>query len=307
MLPRVSDQLSFLYIDRARVERDDNGVHAVFRTEARGVERVYLPTASTASTLLGPGTSVTQPAAAQILKDGGIIVLSGASGSHFHGSLIHENLTTRWIHLQASQWADEAQRAQTAKRLYVMRFTDQTITQDKTVDQLRGMEGHRVKQVYRTMSKRHGIPFRRAYNPQNFDESDPVNQALTTANHILYGAVQSVICALGASPTLGFIHTGGQRSFVYDIADLYKLEIAVPCAFASAKADDPVQSVRRLMRRNWRMLRLTKRIVADIQHALDPGNPRGEPHESETDVVHLWSPERGALPAGMNYAHQVDQ
>ena len=81
MLPRVSDQLAFTYVDRARIERDDNGVHAIFRTEGRGVERVYLPTASTAALLIGPGTSITQPAASQILKDGAVIVLSGESGS----------------------------------------------------------------------------------------------------------------------------------------------------------------------------------------------------------------------------------
>ena len=304
MLPRVSDQLAFTYVDRARIERDDNGVHAIFRTEGRGVERVYLPTASTAALLIGPGTSITQPAASQILKDGAVIVLSGESGAHFHGSLVHDDLTTRWLHLQASQWADPDSRARVAKRLYVTRFSDQAIAQDKTIDQLRGMEGHRVKQAYRTMSQRYGIPFRRAYNPQDFHASDPVNQALTTANHILYGAVHSVICALGASPALGFIHTGGQRSFVYDIADLYKLETAVPSAFAAACGEDAVKTVRRLMRQNWRMLRLTRRIVADIQHVLDPDacQESPAPHVPDEGVVHLWSPERGPLPAGVNYA-----
>ena len=308
MLPRVSDQLAFVYIDRARVERDDNGVHAVFRTRERGVERVYLPTASTAAVLLGPGTSITQPAAAQILRDGAVVVLSGESGAHYHGSLIHNNLTTRWLHLQAAQWADNEARAQTARRLYVLRFTDKSLVADKTVEQLRGMEGHRVKNAYRTMSQRHGIPFRRAYNPQDFNESDPVNQALTTANQVLYGAVHSVIAALGASPALGFIHTGGQGSFIYDIADLYKLDLAVPAAFAAAKQPDPASAVRRSMRKNWKMLRLTRRIVADIQHTLDPDGhaPSATSDHEDDGIVSLWSPERGPLPAGVNYATTAD-
>ena len=304
MLPRVSDQLAFVYIDRARVERDDNGVHAIFRTQERGVERVYLPTASTAAVLLGPGTSITQPAAAQILRDGAVVVLSGESGSHFHGSLTHNNLTTRWLHLQASQWADHEARAETARRLYVLRFADKSLVENKTVEQLRGMEGQRVKNAYRTMSQRYGIPFRRAYNPRDFNESDPVNQALTTANQVLYGAVHSVVAALGASPALGFIHTGGQGSFVYDIADLYKLEIAVPAAFAAAKKPDPASAVRRSMRKNWKMLRLTRRIVTDIQHILDPdGHHAAATADHQGDgIINLWSPERGALPAGVNYA-----
>lgn len=309
MLPRAIDQLAFVYINMARVERDDNGVHAIFKTEERGVERVYLPTASIAAVLLGPGTSITQPAASQILRDNSVLVLSGDSGAHFHGALTHGDLTTRWLHLQAKQWADHTARTEVARRLYALRFTDKNLVADKTIDQLRGMEGHRVKNAYRTMSQRHGIPFRRAYNPRDFYASDPINQALTTANHILYGAVHSVIVALGASPALGFIHTGGQRSFVYDIADLYKLETAVPLAFASAKQPDAVDAVRRAMRKNWRMLRLTRRIVADIQHVLHPSehSPFSDMPTVENDgVVHLWSPDFGALPAGVNYASTTD-
>ena len=307
MLPRVSDQIAFVYVDRSRVERDDNGVHAIFRTKERGVERVYLPTASIAALLLGPGTSITQPAAAQIMRDGAVLVLSGESGSHFHGAVTHNNLTTKWLHLQAEQWADPTKRAATARRLYRLRFSDDSLTEDKTVDQLRGMEGHRVKHAYRTMSQRYGIPFRRAYKPQDYDASDSVNQALTTANQILYSVVHSVVAALGASPALGFIHTGGQASFVYDVADLYKLEIALPSAFRAAKLDDPGPAVRRSMRKDWRMLRLTRRIVADIQHVLDPdSHERMTPtHTEEDSVVHLWSPERGPLLAGVNYAFET--
>lgn len=307
MLPRVSDQLSFLYLNRVRIERDDNGVHAIFRSDQRGVERVYIPTASIAALLIGPGTSITQPAASQVLKDGGIIVFSGEAGAHFHGSLIHDDLTTRWLHLQVQHWADDEKRAEVARRLYRMRFEDGSLADGKTVDQLRGMEGHRVKNAYRSLSKKHGIPFRRVYDPKDFEAADPVNQALTIANHVLYGVTQAVIAALGASPALGFIHTGGQRSFVYDVADLYKMETAVPAAFAAASEDDPVDAVRRSLRRDWRMLRLTRRIVADIQHALDPNEQHSKGIiDSEFDnVIHLWSPELGALPAGMNYAAEA--
>ena len=304
MLPRAVDNLSFVYVNRARVERDDNGVHAVFRTQERGVERVYLPTASIAAILLGSGTSITQPAATQTLKDGCIIVLSGEAGALHHGSIPHNDLTTRWFHLQATHWADPAGREECARRLYNLRFDNPGLAAGKTIDQLRGMEGHRVKTAYQTLSKKHGIPFRRAYNPKDFAASDPVNQALTAANHILYGIAHSAITALGASPALGFIHTGHQRSFVYDVADLYKLTTAVPAAFAAANQPDPVAAVRRSMRKNWRTLRLARKIIAAIQHVLDPEHPASRDlADTDTDnIVHLWSPTHGPLPAGTNYA-----
>ena len=240
MLPRVSDQIGFIYVDRARVERDDNGVHAIFRTEERGVERVYLPTASIAALLLGPGTSITQPAAAQTMRDGAVIILSGESGSHFHGAVTHNDLTTKWLHLQAEQWADPDQTSRDSttpvpapiRRRQPHRWT-------RLWTSCAAWRATESRHAYRTMSQRYGIPFRRAYNPHDYDASDPVNQALTTANQVLYGVVHSVVAALGASPALGFIHTGGQASFVYDIADLVQARSRSACRIRCRQTTRP--------------------------------------------------------------------
>jgi CRISPR-associated protein Cas1 len=65
----------------------------------------------------------------------------------------------------------------------------------------------------------------------DYESGTEINKALSAANVCLYGLCHSAIVALGLSPGLGFIHTGHERSFVYDIADLYKAEIAIPVAF----------------------------------------------------------------------------
>lgn len=75
----------------------------------------------------------------------------------------------------------------------------------------------------------------REYNPDDFENSNVVNKALSAANVALYGVVHSVIVAIGMSPGLGFVHTGHDLSFVYDIADLYKSKITIPIAFDIAK------------------------------------------------------------------------
>lgn len=302
LIPRVIDQLSFLYLDLVRVERDDNGVHALIDHPQRGRERTYLPTASIAAVLLGSGTSITQPAAAQILRDGSALILTGSCGVRCYGSITHDDLTTRWLHLQASAWADPKERQEVARRLYVRRFSDPGALENKTIAQLRGMEGQRVKQTYRRYAEQHGIRFKRSYEPNNPGASDTVNQALTAANQALYGITHAAVLALGMSPALGFIHSGSQRAYVYDIADLYKLEIAVPIAFASASSDNPDREVRRKFRSNLRMLRLTRRIVSDIQTTLDPKTPRSIDQQDNIELVHLWDPDLGALQAGRNYA-----
>jgi CRISPR-associated protein Cas1 len=69
MLPRVADSLSFLYLDAVRVAQDDTGVCARVG-QSGGGDRVNLPTAALSCVLLGPGTSITQPALATLARHG---------------------------------------------------------------------------------------------------------------------------------------------------------------------------------------------------------------------------------------------
>lgn len=99
-------------------------------------------------------------------------------------------------------------------------------------------KGARIRAVYRQCSKKWNIPWNgRNYDPENFSGGDPVNQALSAGHACLYGAAHAVIQALGCSPGLGFVHTGHECSFVYDIADLYKADITIPLAFELAATD----------------------------------------------------------------------
>ena len=100
------------------------------------------------------------------------------------------------------------------------------------MQQLRGREGSRIRNVYRKEAARTGVKWKgRSYSVNNYSESDDVNAALSVANAVLYGIIYSVVCSLGCCPALGFIHTGHDRSFIYDIADLYKTETSIPVAF----------------------------------------------------------------------------
>jgi CRISP-associated protein Cas1 len=118
-----------------------------------------------------------------------------------------------------------------AREMYAMRFPDEDVSA-MTMQQLRGREGARVRRVYRENAERTGVEWsKRNYDPEQWEAGDPVNQALSAANSALYGVVHAVVVALGCSPALGFIHTGHHRSFIYDIADLYKAELTIPIAF----------------------------------------------------------------------------
>ena len=156
------------------------------------------------------------------------------------------------------------------------------------------------------LAQKHRITrFRRNYDPDAWDTQDPVNLALSAANTCLYGVVHSAVLALGCSPALGFIHSGTQHAFVYDVADLYKTRMTIPLAFAQHAGTKPEQAVRRHLREQFRLFRLLPRIVTDIEYLLDPDTDHAQ-SDRNAQMVRLWDPELGELPAGVNYAEDDD-
>ena len=180
----------------------------------------------------------------------------------------------------------------------------QTAADRRWLQQLRGREGARVRRAYRAAAERTGVPWqRRDFDPEDFSGGTPINQALSSATACLYGVVHAVVVALGCSPGLGFVHTGHVRSFVFDIADLYKAEIAIPTAFdiAAREPEDVAADTRRAVRDAIRSSNLLERAARDIRDLLtvDPGAP------DELDPG-LWDERAGVVPGGTSYVDPVE-
>ncbi|MEV4611072.1 type I-E CRISPR-associated endonuclease Cas1e [Kitasatospora sp. NPDC049258] len=302
MLPRVADSLSFLYLDVVRIVQDDTGVCAEVTSPQRGTETVYLPTAAISCVLLGPGTSITARALATFARHGTTVVIAGSGGVRCYAGAVPESLSTTWLERQARAWADDERRASVATAMYEQRFGAGTVPHGTGIEKLRGMEGQRVKAHYRLLAQQYRIGrFRRAYDPASWDTQDPVNLALSAANTCLYGIVHAAIVALGCSPALGFVHSGNQQAFVYDIADLFKAELTIPLAFSLHSSATPEQDARRGFREGLRLFRLLPRIVTDVQRLLAPDAEIDLPDPTQR-MVDLWDPISGAIPGGVNYS-----
>jgi CRISPR-associated protein Cas1 len=157
--------------------------------------------------------------------------------------------------------------------MYQKRFPE-TLSPDLTLEQIRGMEGARVRSSYYRASREYGVKWHgRNYDRGNWGSSDPINRALSAANALLNSLCHTAIVSGGYSPALGFIHTGKQLSFVYDIADLYKAEITIPLAFRIvAESTEKVDSrVRAACREKFREVKLLARILPDIDELLRIG------------------------------------
>lgn len=220
-----------------------------------------------------------------------------------HGSSLARS--SRLLQAQAEAVTNARSRLRVARAMYEMRFPNEDVS-GLTMQQLRGREGARVRRVYREHSERTDVDWSgRTYDTQDWEAGDPINQALSATHSALYGVVHSVIVALGCSPALGFIHTGHHRSFVYDIADLYKAELTIPVAFdiAADSCLDISGEARRQMRDALHDGKLLERCARDIQQLLLSGEPPdvGVAEAFEIDIVSLWDERGGDVAGGVSY------
>lgn len=296
-LPRIEDRATFIYIEHAKINRVDS---AVTVADAKGVVR--LPAAIVGVLLLGPGTDISHRAVELLGDTGTAIVWVGEHGVRYyaHGRALAKS--TRFLMRQAELVTNERRRLKVAREMYKMRFPGEDVSK-MTMQQLRSHEGARVRRRYRELSQEYNVPWdKRVYNPDDFAGSDSINQALSAAHVALYGLVHSVIAALGLSPGLGFVHTGHERSFVYDIADLYKAEVTVPIAFSVAAEIEEGQDVGKITRLRTRDAfvdgKLLKRIVKDLQALLEIP----EDNQIEAETLSLWDDKTKLVPYGVNYS-----
>lgn len=308
-LTRADERISFLYVERCVLGRDSNAVTA---TDDKGT--VHIPTASLGVLLVGPGGTMTHPAMVLLADSGVSVVWVGERGVRYYAHGRSLARSARLLEAQAEAVTRRDSRLAVARAMYAMRFPGEGVAR-LTMQQLRGREGARVRAVYRQSSKRHGVAWDgRAYQPDDFAASDVVNQALSAAHACLYGICHAVIVALGCSPGLGFIHTGHELSFVYDIADLYKAEVTIPVAFAcAAKAEageilleDLGSTTRRAVRDAVADGKILARCAKNIRSLLLPAQEI-PPESLEVDEVSLWDEAGEDLAGGTNFAEDWDE
>lgn len=300
-LPKISDRMSFIYLEHCQLNREDG---AITVTDLEGT--VHIPAAAISVLILGPGTAISHRAM-ELAGDAGVsVVWAGEQGVRYYAHGRALNSTTSLLIRQAALVSNQRGHLSVVRQMYSMRFPDEDVS-GLTLQQLRGREGSRIRGVYRTASKKWGVKWSgREFNPDDFLSGDPVNQALSAANVCLYGLAHAVITAMGCSPGLGFVHVGHECSFAYDIADLYKAEIAVPISFemAAELRNDPdgelaanfPGAVRRRVRDAIVENRLLERMVKDIKRLLMP-----ETDEEQQETVYLWDNIHGRVENGKQY------
>lgn len=280
----IKERMSVVFVEKGEIDVVD-GAFVVVDNQGLRVRPVltHIPVGGVACIMLEPGTRVSHRAAALAARVGTLLVWVGEAGVRLYSSGQPGGARADRLLYQAKLALDEALRLKVVRKMYAVRFGEEPPTR-RSVEQLRGIEGARVRRTYQLLAQKFGVKWSgRDYNPENWDVSDLPNRCLSSATAALYGVTEAAVLAAGYAPAVGFIHTGKPLSFVYDVADIYKFETVVPAAFkvAASGPPNPERAVRLACRDIFRQTKLLERIIPDIEEILAAGEiPRPEAPEN---------------------------
>lgn len=278
-------------IDGAFVLVDHNGV------------RVQIPIGGLVCLMLEPGIRITHAAVALAARVGCLLVWVGEAGVRLYASGQPGGARADRLLFQAQAALDEPARLRVVRAMFRKRFGEAPPAR-RSVDQLRGIEGVRVRQLYKQLASVHGIPWvGRRYDPSEWDRADHANRALSSATACLYGVCEAAVLAAGYAPAIGFLHRGKPLSFVYDIADIFKFDTVVPAAFTVAgtyergHGNGPIERAVRISCRDaFRKTGVIERIIPVIAELLAESGiapPPDAPEGQEPALPELHSGDAG--------------
>jgi CRISP-associated protein Cas1 len=265
----IKDRVSVLYIEKGNLDVLDGTFVVVDKT---GI-RTHLPIGGVACLMLEPGTRVSHASVVLAARVGCLLVWIGEAGVRMYAVGQPGGARADRLLYQAKLALDDTARLKVVRKMYAIRFQEEP-PERRSVDQLRGIEGARVRKMYEILARQHGVEWkRRNYDHTEWESGDVPNRCLSSATSCLYGICEAAILAAGYAPAVGFIHTGKPQSFVYDVADIFKFETVVPVAFrvASKHPRNPEREVRLACRDVFRQSKLLQRIIPTIEQVLSAG------------------------------------
>lgn len=280
----MKDRVSVIFVDKGHLDVLDGAFVVV---DKNGV-RTHIPVGGVACLMLEPGSRVSHAAVVLAARVGCLLVWVGDGGVRLYASGQPGGARADRLLYQAKLALDDTARLKVVRKMYAIRFKEEP-PERRSVEQLRGIEGVRVRKMYELLARQYGVTWKsRNYDYTEWESGDIPNRCLSSATACLYGICEAAILAAGYAPAVGFIHTGKPQSFVYDIADVFKFETVVPVAFriASKKPREPEREVRIACRDAFRQSKMLARIIPTIEEILHAGGlEKPTPHEEAVQIA----------------------
>jgi CRISPR-associated protein Cas1 len=232
-----ADRHGRMWLERGRLAVEDGNL--VFTTA--GVDDLEagaydIPYQQVSNVLLGPGGVVSHDALRILARrDTGLLAVGSKGVRLYAASMPFGPDSADRARKHAQLWADDETRIDVAREMYKMRLGGELPAHQRDLDSLRGIEGQRMKKVYRNLADQHGIDWSgRRYDRNNPESNDAPNKALNHAVTAVYAAARVAVAVTGTVPELGFIHESSGHAFALDIADLFRSSTTIPIAFRAA-------------------------------------------------------------------------
>ncbi|MCK7429281.1 type I-E CRISPR-associated endonuclease Cas1e [Enterobacter chengduensis] len=287
----LKDRTSMIFLQYGQLDVLDGAFVLIDKT---GV-RTHIPIGSVACIMLEPGTRISHAAVRLASTVGTLLVWVGEAGVRLYASGQPGGARADKLLYQAKLALDDDLRLKVVRKMYELRFCEPPPAR-RSVEQLRGIEGARVRQTYALLAQRYGVKWHgRKYDPKDWEKGDVVNQCISAATSCLYDITEAAVLAAGYAPAIGFIHSGKPLSFVYDIADIIKFDTVVPKAFdiAARNPSAPDRDVRLACRDIFRTTKMTGKLIPLIEEVLAAGEIA--PPQPAADMLPPAIPEPQAL------------
>lgn len=260
-----ADRHGLIWLERGELCVIDGCLHFMAGKNSLTPYILQVPHQAVSMILLGPGSSVTHDALRLLARHGTLMAAVGQDGVRTYTAppLLPDRSDV--ARRQAELWGNPRRRISVARHMYALRLGE--ILPHRDLDTLRGIEGARVKAIYRLMADKYGIPWSgRHYDRNNPEATDIPNQAINHAATAVQGAAAIAVQSLAAIPQLGFIHEDSGQAFVLDIADLFRDTITLQIAFSVAKKaiSGDQTSIDRLVRREASTVFRKQDVIASM-------------------------------------------
>jgi CRISPR-associated protein Cas1 len=281
----LKDRAGIIFLEYGELDVLDG---ALVLVDKNGV-RTQIPVGGLACIMLEPGTRVSHAAVVVTSRVGCLLVWVGEAGVRLYASGQPGGARADKLLYQARLALDDEARLAVVREMYRRRFNEDAPSR-RSIEQLRGIEGARVRELYKLTARKYGVEWSsRNYDRNMWDAADIPNRCLSSATACLYGLSEAAILAAGYAPAIGFLHRGKPQSFVYDIADVYKFETVVPAAFETAAkirngrgdGSTPERQVRIACRNLFRRTGLLEKIIPSIEDMLKTGGIAAPPDAPE--------------------------
>ena len=234
----IKERLSILFIEYGHLDVLDGAFVVVNKT---GI-RTHIPVGGVSCLMLEPGTRASHAACALAARVGTLLVWVGEAGVRLYSAGQPGGARADRLLYQAKLALNDRLRIKAVRKMYSLRFGEEAL-QRRSVEQLRGIEGVRVRHTYKLIAAKYGVKWKsRNYDTAEWGKGDLPNRRLSAATSCLYGVIEAAVVAAGDAPAIGFIHTGKPLSFVYDVADVINSRRLFLWLFASQREIQPIRS-----------------------------------------------------------------